>query len=124
MKMMLWRWRARYQGRPSMMRGEVWVARADLYASKVRPVLIVQADSLCDAYASTIACLLTTTYNSHDIARVRIVPDRQNGLKEISFVMTDKVFSFDRADLEVKIGELSADDMRRVSDTLRSVLGL
>jgi mRNA interferase MazF len=106
-----------------MMRAELWVARADLYASKVRPVLIVQADSH-DAYASTITCLLTTVHNPNDVARVRIIPDEQNSLKETSFVMTDKIFSFDKADLETRIGKLSVDDMERVSERLRAVLGL
>jgi mRNA interferase MazF len=105
------------------MRGEIWVARADLYASKVRPVLIIQADSH-DVYNSIVTCLITTTENFQGIARIRVVPDKQNGLKETSFVMTDKVFSFDKADLDTRIGCLSVDDMVRVSDKLRSVLGL
>ncbi|MDR3037543.1 MAG: type II toxin-antitoxin system PemK/MazF family toxin [Coriobacteriales bacterium] len=105
------------------MRGELWVARADLYATKVRPVLIVQADDH-DAYESIITCLLTTFESSNDVARVRVEPDDANSLKAASFVMTDKVFSFDKADLDKPIGKLSDEDMERVSEKLRAVLGL
>jgi mRNA interferase MazF len=105
------------------MRSEIWVARAELYASKVRPVLVVQADEL-DAYGSTVTCLLTTFENPNAAARVRIQPDQTNGLDAVSFVMADKVFSFDKADLSRRVGRLGEADMARVSDCLRAVLGL
>ena len=105
------------------MRGEIWVARAELYASKVRPVLVVQAAAF-DAYDSTVTCLLTTFASENAVARVRVEPDEENGLDAVSFVMTDKVFSFDKADLRQRIGRLGEADMARVSDRLRAVLGL
>jgi mRNA interferase MazF len=61
------------------MRGEIWVARAELYASKVRPVLVIQSDDY-DTYQSTVTCLLTTVENPNAAARVRIEPDEKNGL--------------------------------------------
>jgi mRNA interferase MazF len=105
------------------MRGEIWIARADLYATKVRPVLLLQSDDY-DTYGSVITCLFTTFKSDNDRARVRIEPDEDNGLNEASYVMVDKIFSFDKADLAKPIGNLSDDDMARVSGRLRSVLGL
>ncbi|MDR1042523.1 MAG: type II toxin-antitoxin system PemK/MazF family toxin [Clostridiales Family XIII bacterium] len=105
------------------MRGEIWVARADLYATKVRPVLIIQADDY-DAYESTVTCLFTSVENRNDIARVRIEPDADNSLDTVSFVMTDKIFSFDKNDLDKPIGRLSDADMKRVSEKLRAILGI
>jgi mRNA interferase MazF len=105
------------------LRGEIWIARADLYASKVRPVLVIQADAY-DRYGSTVTCLFTTVYNINDAARVRIEPDNANGLDAVSFVMVDKIFSFDKADLDKRFGRLDEHDMRRVSDRLRAVLEL
>jgi mRNA-degrading endonuclease toxin of MazEF toxin-antitoxin module len=58
------------------------------------------------------------------VARVRIDPDDSNNLKTVSFIMADKLFSFDKADLEKPIGALSAVDMERVSEKLKAVLGL
>jgi mRNA interferase MazF len=105
------------------MRGEIWVARADLYATKVRPILVVQADDH-DVYGSTVACLLTSYESDNDIARVRVEPDADNHLNTVSFVMTDKIFSFDKSDLDKAIGRLSDEDMKRVSAKLKAVLGL
>ncbi|MDR0594364.1 MAG: type II toxin-antitoxin system PemK/MazF family toxin [Bifidobacteriaceae bacterium] len=105
------------------MRGEVWVARAELYASKVRPVLVAQASAF-DVYDSTVTCLLTTFESENALARVRVEPDEVNGLDAVSFVMTKKLFSFDKADLSHRVGRLSEADMARVSDRLRAVLDL
>lgn len=105
------------------MRGELWIARAELYASKVRPVLIVQSDEY-DAYDSVITCLLTSYDSENDTARVRIEPDALNNLKSTSYVMVDKIFSFDKADLDRCMGRLSEEDLGRVSKKLRSVLEL
>jgi mRNA interferase MazF len=105
------------------VRGEIWVARAELYATKVRPVLVIQADDH-DAYESTVTCLLTSFESRSDVARVRIEPDADNNLDTVSFVMTDKIFSFDKGDLDKQIGRLAYEDMKRVSEKLKAVLGL
>ena len=67
---------------------------------------------------------MTTFESNNDVARVRIEPDDVNNLKAVSFVMADKVFSFDKTDLDKPIGKLSDGDMERVSEKLRAVLGL
>ena len=54
-----------------MKRGEIWTLQADGYASKPRPVVIVQSDAV-DRFDSVITCLLTS-YDSSDIdTRVRL----------------------------------------------------
>ncbi|HBT95791.1 MAG TPA: type II toxin-antitoxin system PemK/MazF family toxin [Coriobacteriia bacterium] len=105
------------------MRGELWIAQADLYASKVRPVLVVQADNH-DIYDSIVTCLLTSYANDKNSARIEIKPDDINNLKSTSFVMVDKIFSFDKADLDRCIGRLSDKDMAAVSDKMKAFLGL
>jgi mRNA interferase MazF len=105
------------------VRGEIWVTRADLYATKVRPILVIQSDNH-DAYESTVTCLFTSFESKKDVARVRIEPDDDNNLDTVIFVMTDKIFSFDKNDLDKPIGRLSYEDMKRVSEKLRMVLGL
>jgi mRNA interferase MazF len=105
------------------MRGDIWVARADLYATKVRPVLVIQSDEH-DVYGSVVTCLITTYESPNAAARVRVDPSPLNGLKDVSFVMTDKIFSFDKSDLDRRVGALAEADMARVSERLRAVLGL
>ena len=54
-----------------MKRGEIRTLQADGYASKPRPVVIVQSDAV-DRFDSVITCLLTS-YDSSDIdTRVRL----------------------------------------------------
>ncbi|MDR1635642.1 MAG: type II toxin-antitoxin system PemK/MazF family toxin [Bifidobacteriaceae bacterium] len=105
------------------MRGEIWVARADLYATKVRPVLLIGSDEH-DVYGSVITCLITTHQHPNAAARVQIDPSPLNGLKDVSFVMTDKIFSFDKSDLDRRVGALAEADLGRVSRKLRAILGL
>ena len=50
-----------------MKRGEIWTLQADGYASKPRPVVIVQSDAV-DRFDSVITCLLTS-YDSSDIVK-------------------------------------------------------
>jgi len=71
-----------------MRRGELWTLRDDHFASKARPVVIVQANDA--VFDSTVICLLTT-HDSHDIATRVFVPASQaNGLRQGSYVMTEK----------------------------------
>ena len=73
-----------------MKRGEIRTLQADGYASKPRPVVIVQSDAV-DRFDSVITCLLTS-YDSSDIdTRVRLEPSPENGLNKVSYVMTDKI---------------------------------
>jgi len=105
-----------------MKRGELWVARADLYATKARPVLIIQSDDY--AYDSVITCLVTTYRKSLDEFRIPINPDVDNNLRDISYLMFDKIFSFAREDLAKRIGILSAETMETVDERLKQILGL
>jgi len=105
-----------------MKRGELWVARADLYASKARPVLIIQSDKY--VYDSVITCLVTTYNKSLDEFRIAIAPDTSNGLNGISYLMFDKIFSFAREDLAKRIGALSSQTMEAVDEKLKLILGL
>ena len=105
-----------------MKRGDLWVARADLYATKARPVLIIQSDEY--AYDSVITCLVTSYDTSFDELRIPIIPDADNGLNGISYLMFDKIFSFAREDLAQRIGTLSAETMKTVDEKLKLILGL
>ena len=63
-----------------MKRGEIWTLRDKNYASKARPVVVIQDDAHND-FDSVILCLFTT-YESSDIkTRVLIKASEENGLK-------------------------------------------
>ena len=69
-----------------MRRGELWVARAELYASKARPVLIIQSDESND-YQSVITCLVTSYEGANDRLRLLIEPTTENGLVTTSYLL-------------------------------------
>ena len=106
-----------------MKRGEIWTLQDKHYASKARPVVVIQSDKH-DSFDSVILCLFTS-YESGDIStRVRIEPSSENGLQKVSYVMTDKIVTVDKSMFGKRVGVLSDDDMLAVSEQLRAILGL
>ena len=51
-------------------------------------------------------------------------PTKENGLKEKSWVMTEKIYSARKSELGMRIGMLSERDMAEVSKQVAVVLGL
>lgn len=106
-----------------MKRGEIWTLQDKQYASKARPVVVIQSDKH-DSFDSVILCLFTS-YESGDIStRVRIETSSENGLQKVNYVMTDKIVTVDKSMLGKRVGVLSDDDMLAVSEQLRAILGL
>ena len=64
-----------------MKRGELWTLQDKNYASKARPVVIVQADNE-NSFDSIILCLFTTFESGNISTRVKIEPNAENGLKQ------------------------------------------
>ena len=73
-----------------MKRGEIWTLRDRQYASKARPVIVIQNDAY-DNFDSVILCLFTTYDSSEIEVRVPVTPTPENGLHDLSYVMTDKI---------------------------------
>lgn len=104
-----------------MKRGEVWTLQDTSYASKARPVVIVQSDDLV-AFDSVILCLFTTFESENIPTRVCVEPTDDNGLEKTSYVMTDKIVTVDRKLLGFRIGELNEATMDSASKQLAVVL--
>ncbi len=106
-----------------MKRGEIWSMRDRQYASKARPVVVIQNDEY-NAFDSVILCLFTT-YDSSDVdTRVFVRATAENGLCKDSYVMTDKIVTVDKSLLGESIGRLSSKDMHAVSEQLKRILDL
>ena len=78
-----------------MKRGELWTLQDSGYTSKVRPVVIVQADNT-NNFDSVILCLFTTFESDNIPTRVKIEPNSSNGLQKSSYVMTEKIITVDK----------------------------
>jgi mRNA interferase MazF len=105
-------------------RGEIWTASAGSgYAGKPRTVVIVQDDRF-DATASVTVCTFTTDPTDAPLLRLVIEADEVTGIRESSRLMVDKITTVPRSKLGERVGQLSDDDMIRLSRALVVFLGL
>ena len=106
-----------------MKRGEIWTLQDKNYASKARPVIVIQNDEH-SSFDSIILCLLTT-YNSEKIStRVLLKASPENGLLKDSYVMTDKIVTVDKRLLGEFVGVLTKGELDQVSEKLKEILAL
>lgn len=109
-----------------LRRGDlVTVAAKGPYTAKPRPALVVQANETLPYRDSVTVCLLTAELIDAPLFRVRLEPGPENGLRESSDVMADKVLTLPRSVLSAKpFGRLDASELERVDGALRFWLGL
>lgn len=103
------------------IRGEIWTLRDDRYASKARPVVVIQGD--LNQFESVVLCLLTS-FEHPDSERVQIIPTPDNGLRKISYVMADKLVTVRQSDLGSRVGTLTDEQMHAVSRQLVKILAI
>jgi mRNA interferase MazF len=107
-----------------MKRGEIWTAAASAdYASKPRPVVILQDDRF-DATNSITICGLTASDAEAPLARPLVQPSQQNGLRQTSRLMVDKITTLPRARLRDRVGRLTDSDIDRLNQAIIVFLGL
>ena len=106
-----------------MNRGDIWTAAHGVYASKPRPVLIVQDDRF-GATDSVTVIPMTTLEVDAPLVRVPIAADELSGISQDSYVMVDKLTTVRRAKLEQRTGRVTANQMVTVERALLVFLGL
>ena len=107
-----------------MKRGEVWtVSGGNDYASKPRPVVIVQDDTF-DATDSITVCAFTTDPTDAPLFRLMVEPNERNGLRSPSRLMVDKITTVPRSKIGEKIGRLDDEDLVRLNQAAMVFLGL
>ena len=107
-----------------MKRGEIWtVADGGGYAGKPRPVVIVQDEAFA-ALDSVTICPLTSDPTDLPLFRIPLLPQDDNGLRQESRIMADKITTVRKRKLGSRIGIVSPDDMRRLNQALVVFLGI
>ena len=107
-----------------MKRGEIWtVADGGGYAGKPRPVVIVQDEAFA-ALDSVTICPLTSDPSDLPLFRIPLLPQDDNGLRQESRIMADKITTVRKTTLGSRIGIVSPDDMRRLNQALVVFLGI
>ena len=93
------------------------------YASKPRPVVIVQDDAFGPRDSVTV-CLITTDPADLPVFRIAVDPTPENGLRAVSRLMVDKVTTVPKSRLGQCIGCLADDDLLRLNRLVLVFLGL
>ena len=105
-------------------RGDIVTAAAPGDYGKPRPALVVQSDALNDILYGIVLCPLTTEAVEAPLIRIEVEATTSNGLHENSYVMVDKVTAVSRHRIRDYVGTLEAHLMRRVEESLRTLLAL
>lgn len=105
-----------------MKRGDFVTAVVSGDYGKPRPALIIQSDSF-DTPSVTVLLVTGTLLPAH-LARVDVHPTHQNGLRQPSQIMIDRVMTVPRARVGEVIGKLDLDTLDRVERQLMTFLGL
>jgi len=107
-----------------MKRGEVWTVEGGAdYTGKPRPAVIVQDDEFGSTRSATI-CIFTTNPAEAPLFRIRVAPTDENGLRESSALMVDKLTTVPKEKLGARIGRLDAKDIVRMNQAILVFLGL
>ena len=107
-----------------MRRGEIWtVSGGKDYASKPRPVVIVQDDSF-DATDSITICAFTTDETDAPLFRLPVEPSERNGLRSPCRLMVDKIATVPKSKIGPQIGRLDDEDVLRLNQAVIVFLGL
>lgn len=107
-----------------MKRGEVWtVSGGPDYAGKPRPAVILQDDAF-EGTASITLCPFTTHIVDAPLLRLEIDPTPENGLRQPSQLMIDKITTVSKSKLDTRIGRLADAELVRLNRSLLVFLGL
>jgi mRNA interferase MazF len=105
-----------------LIRGDVILVSAPGEFGKPRPAVVVQSNFLAGAIESVIVCPLTSTMSPTPRIRPTILPDPENGLRQPSQAMADKIMAVHVRRLG-KIGHLAPSDMAKLNRAVEFVLG-
>jgi mRNA interferase MazF len=105
-------------------RGEIWTASGGPdYAGQPRPVVILQDDRFDDTVSITV-CPLTTNPADAPLMRPRVAPTDRNGLRSPCRLMVDKISTFPRTRLGIRVGRLDDLDVAILERAVLVFLGL
>ena len=90
---------------------------------KPLPALIVQSDLIRLIVSVAVIPFTREFIEDAENLRVEVGPSSENGLRQNSYAMIDKIGTIRRAKCGPKIGHLSDDDMARINRALAVFLG-
>ena len=90
-----------------MRRGTIVTVALPGDYGKPRPAVVIQSERLA-ATDSLLVCPLTSTQRDAPLYRLAVAPDAENGLRQASAIMVDKITAVRRARVGTPIGSLGS----------------
>ncbi|MFZ4480032.1 MAG: type II toxin-antitoxin system PemK/MazF family toxin [Rhodoferax sp.] len=106
-----------------MRRGDLITVALQGDYGKPRPALITQSD-LFDEHPSVTILPVTGELKETPLFRIRVEPDKSNGLQKTSDIMVDKAQSVARERIGNVFGHVSEEQMLAVNRSLAVFLGV
>ncbi len=108
-----------------MRRGDIVTVAAPGDFGKARPAVVIQSDVINEAKpGSVIPALVTSTLRDAPLLRLRLEPTEQNGLRQPSQVMVDKLFTARTGKVGPVIGRLPDQESVALNRQLAFVIGI
>jgi mRNA interferase MazF len=106
-------------------RGDIVTVSAPGDLGKPRPAVVIQSDIINEAEpGSVILALVTSTLRDAPLLGLQLEPTEQNGLRQPSQVMVDKLFTARTGKVGPVIGRLSDQDLVALNRQLAFVIGI
>lgn len=105
-------------------RGDIVICALSVDYRKPRPAVAIQSNLFNPTHASVTICPVTTHLIEAPLFRLLIEPQKDNGLKQTSQIMIDKMTSIPRDKIRQKIGVLSKNQELALNDAAKLWLGL
>lgn len=107
-----------------LKRGDIVIAAFPGDLGKPRPAVILQNDDLNDTFTTILACPMTTHIVDAPWLRPIIAPAADNGLQEVSQIMSEKISPLRKEVIRQMIGRLDDHDLNRLEIALLHIIGL
>ena len=106
-----------------MRRGTIVIVALPGDYGKSRPAVVIQSERLA-ATDSLLVCPLTSTPRDAPLYRLSVPPDAENGLRQASDIMVDKITAVRRARIGTPIGFLGAAHLLVLDRMLALAVGI
>ena len=107
-----------------LSRGDVVIAVFPGELGKPRPAVILQSDDLIEIFSTVLACPMTTHLIDAPLLRPIVAPNAENGLRDLSQTMVEKISPLRKEVIKQQIGRLGSADLKRIETALLHVAGL
>lgn len=91
---------------------------------KVRPVVIIQANSLNVRHPSAIVCPITSNVTEGAYPLRLTINKKESGLEKRSDIVVDQMRSIDSSRLRKKVGTLANESLEKLKEQIKLVLDL